>query len=98
MQHGQYKFGPKMIGVVCKLECHGCRTRRAVMTTIAEPDLDGYLEFYRNKLVLQVGPCKQNEGKHEWNTSVLFRRSLAGHCMCEQCWPPLDGRPVQGHR
>ena len=88
MIHALYRFGPKMLGVVAKIECSNCNTRRTVMATTTEADLPAYLEFCQKRLTERIEPCKTKDGRHKWAASVLAQRSLAGACMCEQCWPP----------
>jgi fructose/tagatose bisphosphate aldolase len=96
MIHGLYRFGPKMLAVVSKIECTNCNTRRTVMATVAEMDLPAFLEFSQKRLAERIGPCKTENGRHKWIANVLAQRSLAGSCMCEQCWPPpADSRSAE---
>ena len=92
LQHGQYRYGRKAQAIVAKLECLECHERKTLMTTVSEPELEFYLDFSRKQFALRLGPCKTKDGKHDWKTNVLHKRSLAGHCLCEQCWPSPDGQ------
>ena len=94
MEHGLHRFGPKMRGVVFKIECVQCREKRAGLATVAETDLEDFLKFSRRQLAKRLGPCKAGDGKHKWKTDILHSRSLAGNCMCEACWPSPDAQPV----
>ena len=87
IRHDQYRFGPKALGLVAKVECLECHERKTVMSAVSEPELEAFLDYSRKVFGIRLGACKTKDGKHDWKTDVLQTRSLAGQCMCEQCWP-----------
>lgn len=91
IEHGLYRFGPKAQGIVAKIECLECHERKTVMSVISEAELETFLDYCRKVFGLRLGPCKTKDGQHDWKTDVLHTRNLAGHCMCEQCWPGMGG-------
>lgn len=93
MEHGQFRFGSKARGIVAKIECLECHQRKTVMTVVSEAELEAFLDYSRKVFALRLGRCKTADGKHDWKTNVLHSRNLAGHCLCEQCWPRPDGQP-----